>query len=43
MNFTGAEFTVAMVILAGVGAVLSFMVFNKMIKKYQKTPLDTLT
>ena len=41
MNFTGAEFTAAMMILAGVGAVLSFAVFNKMIKKYQKTPLGT--
>jgi len=43
MNFTGAEFTVAMVVLAGIGAVLSFAVFNKMIKKYQKTPLDPIT
>lgn len=39
LNFTGMDFTIAMIVLAGIGAVMSFVVFNRMIKKYQKNPL----
>ena len=36
LDFTGADHTVAMVIFAGLGAVISFAVFNKMIKSFQR-------
>jgi len=39
LNFTGSDFTITMIVLAGIGALISFVVFNKMIKTYQ-TPSD---
>jgi len=39
LDFTGVEFTITMTALAGIGAIMSFVVFNKMIKTYQ-TPSD---
>lgn len=38
LDFTSADYTIAMVVFAGLGAVISFVVFNKMIKSYQKSP-----
>jgi len=35
LNFTGSDFTITMIVLAGIGALISFVVFNKMIKTYQ--------
>ena len=39
LDFTGSDFTITMMVLAGIGAVMSFFVFNKLIKNYQ-TPSD---
>jgi len=35
----GTDFTITMLILAGIGAVVSFVVFNNLIKTIQKNPL----
>ena len=37
MDFAGTDFTITVLILAGIGTIMSFLVFNKMIKKYQKS------
>ena len=37
LNFADADFTITMIILAGIGTIMSFAVFNKIIQKYQKT------
>lgn len=37
LNFAGADFTIAMMVLAGVGTVISFVVFNRILHNYQKT------
>jgi len=37
LNFTGTDFTIAMMILAGIGTAISFVVFNRILKNYQKT------
>ena len=39
LDFTGGDFTITMIALAGIGAAISFVVFNKMIKTYQ-TPSE---
>lgn len=36
VNFAGTDFTIVMLVLAGIGAVISFVAFNRIIKKYQK-------
>ena len=38
LDFTSVDYTIAMVVFAGLGAVGSFVVFNKMIKSFQKNP-----
>ena len=40
LNFTGSDFTITMLILAGVGAAISFLIFNKVIQSFQK---DSIT
>lgn len=34
-DFTSMDFTISMIILAGIGTMVSFVIFNKMIKTYQ--------
>ena len=34
LDFAGVDFTITMLVLAGIGALMSFVVFNKMIKTY---------
>ena len=36
LNFTGSDFTIAMIVLAGIGAAMSFVVFNRVIGNFQK-------
>jgi len=36
LNFGGIDFTIILMAVAGIGAMVSFMVFNKIIHKYQK-------
>ncbi|MCV0401363.1 MAG: winged helix-turn-helix domain-containing protein [Nitrosopumilus sp.] len=42
LNFTGSDFTVTMLILAGIGAAISFVIFNKVIQSFQTedSPID---
>jgi len=37
LDFTGSDFTITMIVFAGIGAVMSFFIFNKMIKNHQTT------
>jgi hypothetical protein len=36
LDFTGSDFTITMIVLAGVGAAISFVVFNRLIGTFQK-------
>ena len=38
LDFTSVDYTIAMIVFAGLGAAISFVVFNKMIKSFQKNP-----
>ncbi|QLH07844.1 ArsR/SmtB family transcription factor [Nitrosopumilus ureiphilus] len=40
LDFTGSDFTITMIVLAGIGAVISFAIFNRVIKTFQKCTLD---
>lgn len=37
LGFTGADYTITMIILAGIGAAISFAIFNKVIHSFQKS------
>lgn len=41
LNFTGSDFTIVMLVFAGIGAALSFVVFNRVIGNFQKNILDS--
>lgn len=36
LDFTGSDFTITMLMLAGIGAVISFVLFNKVIQSFQR-------
>lgn len=36
LDFTGADYTITMIVLAGIGAAISFAIFNKVIQSFQK-------
>ncbi len=36
LDFTGADYTIIMIVLAGIGAAISFAIFNKVIQSFQK-------
>lgn len=38
LDFTGADYTITMVVLAVIGAAISFAIFNKVIRSFQKNP-----
>lgn len=38
LDFTGADYTITMVVLACIGAAISFAIFNKVIGSFQKNP-----
>jgi DNA-binding HxlR family transcriptional regulator len=38
LDFTGTDYTITMIVLAGIGAALSFVIFNKLIQSFQKNP-----
>ena len=38
LDFTGADYTITMVALAVIGAAISFAIFNKVIRSFQKNP-----
>lgn len=40
VNFTGSDFTITMLILAGIGAIVSLVIFSKFIESFQKTSLQ---
>lgn len=42
LDFTGSDFTIAMIVLAGIGAALSFVVFNRVIGNFQKNIPDSI-
>lgn len=35
LDFTGADYTITMIVLAGIGAAISFAIFNKIIQSFQ--------
>jgi DNA-binding transcriptional ArsR family regulator len=38
LDFTGADYTITMIVLAVIGAAISFAIFNKVIRSFQKNP-----
>jgi len=36
LNFTGSDFTITLLVLASIGATISFVIFNKIIQSFQK-------
>lgn len=41
LDFTGSDFAIAMIVFAGIGAALSFVVFNRVIGNFQKNIPDS--
>jgi hypothetical protein len=41
LDFTSSDFTIAMIVFAGIGAALSFVVFNRVIGNFQKNIPDS--
>jgi hypothetical protein len=39
LDFTGIDYTITMIVIAGIGAALSFAIVNKIIQSFQKNSL----